>query len=244
MVLPGLGNASEDYAPFVAALAGEGGGRHVGTAAVRRIDWLRNAAGVVDVNYWRGTLNPSPTVDWYTSAVHAAVEAALAASPDAERVRIVAHSAGGWLSRVYMEKYGVDRVGRVVTLGSPLRPPPADVPGVIDQTRGILKYVEDNCPGPNDVAFTCVAGRYVEGVEAASPSDPSSWSRFIVGQGYRQVCGRGDVWGDGITPVSHALIDGADAIELEGVYHSPLGADGGRRWYGDVLEQWASAIDA
>jgi len=25
---------------------------------------LRNAAGVVDSNYWKGTLNPRPVVDW------------------------------------------------------------------------------------------------------------------------------------------------------------------------------------
>ena len=39
-------------------------GLAVTIAAVNRIDWLRNAAGVVDANYWRGTLNPRPTIDW------------------------------------------------------------------------------------------------------------------------------------------------------------------------------------
>lgn len=34
------------------------------TARVSRPDWLRNAAGLRYVNYWRGTLQPRPTVNW------------------------------------------------------------------------------------------------------------------------------------------------------------------------------------
>lgn len=43
------------------------------------------------------------------------------------------------------------------------RPPPRDVPGVVDQTRGLLYYVEENCPGAfhaPDVKYVCIAGRY------------------------------------------------------------------------------------
>lgn len=32
---------------------------------VSRLDWLRNAAGLLDPNYWRGTLRPRPVLDWY-----------------------------------------------------------------------------------------------------------------------------------------------------------------------------------
>ena len=58
----GLGNSRTDYAPMAELL--EEQGLAVSIAAVNRVDWLRNAAGVVDPNYWRGTLNPRPTVDW------------------------------------------------------------------------------------------------------------------------------------------------------------------------------------
>lgn len=34
-------------------------------AAVSRLDWFRNAAGLVDPAYWRGTLRPRPVLDWY-----------------------------------------------------------------------------------------------------------------------------------------------------------------------------------
>lgn len=33
-------------------------------AAVSRLDWFRNAAGLVDPAYWRGTLRPRPVLDW------------------------------------------------------------------------------------------------------------------------------------------------------------------------------------
>ena len=39
-----------------------------------------------------------------------------------------------------------------------------------------------------------------------------------------QVCGEAAVWGDGIVPVPAAHLDGATQVDLDGVYHSPLGA--------------------
>ena len=68
---------------------------------------------------------------------------------------------------------------------------------------------------------------------------------FVAGLGYRQVCGRADAEGDGITPVETALMPGATHIVLEDVYHTPLGADdaNGRCWYGSesVLASWAAS---
>ena len=43
-------------------------GLAVTTARVARWNWLRNAAGLADLNYWRGTLQPRPTVDWCAAA--------------------------------------------------------------------------------------------------------------------------------------------------------------------------------
>lgn len=54
------------------------------------------------------------------------------------------------------------------------------------------------------------------------------------------MCGQAEVWGDGITPVDWAHLDGAENVVLDGVYHSPVGAGPERPWYGTegVLEQW------
>lgn len=59
----GLGNNSADYQKLELTL-GEYGVATV-VAKVSRLDWLRNAAGLVDPNYWRGTLSPRPVLDWY-----------------------------------------------------------------------------------------------------------------------------------------------------------------------------------
>ncbi|KAF8380850.1 hypothetical protein HHK36_028345 [Tetracentron sinense] len=56
-------------------------------------------------------------------------------------------------------------------------------------------------------------------------------ARFI-GQGYKQVCGQADMWGDGVVPEVSAHLEGALNISLEGVYHSPVGSD-------DTLRPWA-----
>jgi hypothetical protein len=43
-------------------------------------------------------------------------------------------------------------------------PPPRDLPGVVDQTRGLLYYCENNFPGAYhapDVKYVCIAGRYM-----------------------------------------------------------------------------------
>ena len=39
--------------------------------------------------------------------------------------------------------------------------------------------------------------------------------------------------------------DGVLRVDVEGCYHSPLGAGDGRRWYGEAphLEQWAQHVD-
>jgi pimeloyl-ACP methyl ester carboxylesterase len=56
-------------------------------------------------------------------------------------VTLVAHSAGGWLARVYLHDFGVDDVRALVSLGSPLNACPKDVPGVVDQTRGAFYLI-------------------------------------------------------------------------------------------------------
>ena len=62
VILPGLGNATGDYDALKADL--EKLQLTARVANVARIDWARNAAGVVDMNYWKGTLCPTPTVNW------------------------------------------------------------------------------------------------------------------------------------------------------------------------------------
>eukprot|EP00891_Asterochloris_glomerata_P003702 jgi/Astpho2/3702/fgenesh1_pm.00060_%23_5_t len=231
----GLGNSRTDYAPMAELL--EEQGLAVSIAAVNRVDWLRNAAGVVDPNYWRGTLNPRPTVDWYLNRIEAAVNG-LKQETDGAPVTLLAHSAGGWLGRLYLLGFGTSGIDRLVSIGSPHQPPPQDAK-VMDQTRGILTHVTQACPGRHhaEVEYVTVAGKYIEGATLRQAG--ATVAQKLVGQGYKQVCGFADVWGDGIIPLDSAHLDGAKHVTLDGVYHSPLGAiiavDGkpGRPWYGE-----------
>mmetsp|Transcript_15555 Transcript_15555/g.21489 ORF Transcript_15555/g.21489 Transcript_15555/m.21489 type:complete len:313 (-) Transcript_15555:201-1139(-) len=241
VILPGLGNNTGDYDELKQLLQDRGSS--VAVAEVRRIDWLRNAAGFFDINYWRGTLEPKPTVDWYLNRVSAAVEE-VKEECEGETVCLLAHSAGGWLARVWMFDQGTQDVDSLVCLGSPLQPP-FGTDGVFDQTRGILTYVTDNIPGcfHEDVKYVCVTGKYVEGKRLGD--NEASISSRVAGLGYKQVYGSAEVWGDGIVPVPVGQLEGATCIELDGVYHSPLGAAEGREWYGsaEILDQWVNFLE-
>ncbi|KAJ6763182.1 ALPHA/BETA-HYDROLASES SUPERFAMILY PROTEIN [Salix purpurea] len=271
VILPGLGNNTGDYQKLELTLQEYGVPTVV--AKVSRFDWLRNAAGLADPNYWSGSLRPRPVLDWYLKRIDEAVQEAKELA-QGQTLSLIGHSAGGWLARVYMEEFGQLDVSLLLTLGTPHLPPPKGVPGVIDQTRGLLDYVEKHCKKAvytPELRYVCIAGRYIKGarfvgdsnVEAKSmvpvendhptaeavlvndlgistSASPGFRARF-VGQGYKQVCGQADVWGDGVVPEASAHLDGAFNISLDGVYHSPVGSDDELRpWYGSpaVVEQW------
>ncbi|CAM8937959.1 unnamed protein product [Rhodiola kirilowii] len=272
VILPGLGNNTGDYEKLQMTLMEKGGVPSV-VAKVSRFDWFRNAAGLVDANYWKGTLSPRPVLDWYLKRVDDAVREAKELAEGGGTFSVIGHSAGGWLARVYMEEFGRDGISLLLTLGTPHLPPPKGLPGVIDQTRGLLYYVEEQCAKPEytpEVKYVCIAGRYIQGSPILGPSDvasdyttsslntiqpdseaatlnditksapPTLRARF-VGQGYKQVCGQSDVWGDGVVPEVSAHLDGALNISLDGVYHSPVGSDDELRpWYGSpaIVDQW------
>ncbi|KAG0452884.1 hypothetical protein HPP92_025548 [Vanilla planifolia] len=166
-----------------------------------------------------------------------------------------------------MEEFGKSDISLLLTLGTPHLPPPKGIAGVIDQTRGLLDYVEKNCAPAvhtSELKYICISGRYIRGARMVgkAPAEnegipeltekednggsqpahvaPTLRTRFI-GQGYKQVCGRADVWGDGVVPEISAHLHGALNISFEGVYHSPTGSDDKLRpWYGSpsVVHKW------
>ncbi|XP_021895459.1 uncharacterized protein LOC110812885 [Carica papaya] len=271
VILPGLGNNTGDYQKLELILGDYGVPTVV--AKVSRFDWLRNAAGLVDPNYWRGTLRPRPVLDWYLKRVHEAVSEAKELTPGGT-LSLIGHSAGGWLARMYMEEFSFSDISLLLTLGTPHQPTPKGLPGVIDQTRGLLDYVEQNCAKAvytPELRYVCIAGRYIQGARFfgnsnvdidsvvatdndqivsdvaimnnktnSTPVATTLRARF-VGQGYKQVCGKAEVWGDGVVPEASAHLEGALNISLDGVYHSPVGSDDELRpWYGSpgVVKQW------
>ena len=93
IILPGLGNNARDYDDMALELRNRD--LLVHTVDVARIDWLRNAAGLLDGNYWRCTLKPRPVVDWYLNKLKEKIEAAKTETSGGS-ITFVAHSAGGW----------------------------------------------------------------------------------------------------------------------------------------------------
>ena len=66
---------------------------------------------------------------------------------DAAPSAMLSHSAGGWLARVYLQDFGTTGFDRLISLGSPHLPPRGDARGIVDQTRGILTFLDDTIPG-------------------------------------------------------------------------------------------------
>ncbi|PSN17270.1 lipase [filamentous cyanobacterium CCP5] len=224
VILPGYLAAAAPYREMEQALAGLGYPSY--TVPLSRWDWLPTVGG----------RSVSPIL----ARLDETVQMALAES-GCDQVNLVGHSAGGWIARIYLGKvpYDVhpsdrqrrqrwaarDRVANLITLGTP---------HVSRErwTRRNLDFVNDNYPGAFEptVNYVCVAGKAVYG--------RPSWSGWFTYNSYVLTGGRGDCWGDGITPIDAAHLTGAKNLVLDQVYHSPRP---GYRWYGtpEVVAQWA-----
>ncbi|OUL28689.1 lipase [Nostoc sp. T09] len=158
------------------------------------------------------------------------------------QINLIGHSAGGWISRIYLGEKpyfgGVKGkstlwqahplVATLITLGTPH----------VSQerwTRWNLDFVSNNYPGAfyKNVRYVCVAGKTIFGQRR-----PGSWLAY---SSYQLTCGQGNTWGDGITPIAAAHLDGAKNIVIEGVRHSPRNPG---IWYGspETLQTWAQYL--
>lgn len=161
------------------------------------------------------------------------------------QINLIGHSAGGWISRLYlgekpycihgdvMEDAGLwhahPYVATLVTLGTP------HFSKYERWTRKNLDFVNNNYPGafyPN-VNYVCVAGKGIYGARR-----PGQWLAY---NSYGLTCGQANTWGDGITPIEAAHLEGAKNLVLEGVMHSPRSAG---LWYGSptILTSWVGFL--
>jgi pimeloyl-ACP methyl ester carboxylesterase len=156
------------------------------------------------------------------------------------RVTLIGHSAGGVLGRLYLSPEpflgrvfrGLDRVDTLITLGSPHYNQRRWIHGGM-MARWVNDRVPGSCLAPG-VQYCSVAGRLVRGDRHGSLRERHAYSF------YDQIGGDGDVWGDGLVPVTSALLAGSQQITLEGVGHF---AGFGGPWYGtdDSIAAWWQA---
>lgn len=192
---------------------------------------------------------------WYLNKVVQTVERAASEHPG-RKALVVGHSAGGWLARAALgdgawtgkaAKEVRDLVQGCVTLGTPHMPPAP--PGVC-VTRGALGHVHLNYPGaflkPQGLFYMTVAGVAVEGrrePRGAGRRERRGGSiEDFAFRSYVQVCGRGDVVGDGVVPLEAAHLEGAKQVNLQNVFHS---INAPKAWYGseEVIDSWLGEVE-
>lgn len=167
--------------------------------------------------------------------VASAVDRALLESPSNKAV-LVGHSAGGILARVYVggeppyggRRYsGHRRVSHLITLGTPHNVPDE---GPLAPIAAVNELFPGALHEPTGLRYLCVAGAAADGAS----------SRRVRGR-YERFVGDGRAKGDGLVPVESALLSGAGALVLDGVYHGRRYAFPGGRWYGsdrETVERW------
>ena len=129
---------------------------------------LRIVPATLTKDFFTATLRPGRTLGFFYEALDKAFEQVEADYGSDVQVAILGHSIGGWVARSYIgEVMGAEvaakKICSLVTLGTPHNPPPPDSPvAALDQTRGLLTYINEQFPSGSPLpkaAVTCVAGK-------------------------------------------------------------------------------------
>ncbi len=224
VILGGFLITQEAYRPMVDTLA-RLSGQPVELVPVGRAEWLLT----VWPWGWARLLD----------RVAAAVERQARASATG-RVTLVGHSSGGVMLRLFLDDQpfegrrwnGRAQADTLVTLGSP---------HTALKATPLRQRVARSLPG---CAFA-PAVRYVS-VAGLIDLDPargqaSATARRMAPTAYRNSSGDAHDRGDGLVPLPSALLEGSEAVLLEGVAH---GGAFGPVWFGTpaVVERWWAAL--
>ncbi len=162
----------------------------------------------------------------------------LASSSSSGRVTLIGHSSGGVMLRPYLSdrpflyrRYGGKALcNRLITLGSPHQAKRATA------LRMLVDQTFPGCPEASSVDYVAVAGE----LDLSGPC--ASWfSRITASNSYRQIAGDASVPGDGLVPVTSALLADARSVRLKDTAHGGLF---GSPWYGSTqtIPTWWSAV--
>ncbi|MDX1977249.1 MAG: lipase [Pseudanabaenaceae cyanobacterium bins.68] len=218
VILPGYLADQADYLPLAKNLASLGvSGRVV---PLRWWEWLPTVGGRSVV----------PILTRLAETIRAAK-----LQYKCDRVNLIAHSAGGWIARIYLGDVpyydrlwqGRSEVACLVSLGTPqvsLEP----------WASKNLDFVNRNYPGAfyPELEYVCVAGKAVLGEKKLA--------KWLAYSSYELTSGDGNCWGDGIIPIGAAHLEGANNLILAGAQHSPRSG----LWYGSaaLLSEWVKYL--
>ncbi|MBI4328711.1 MAG: hypothetical protein HY685_02465, partial [Chloroflexi bacterium] len=198
VVVGGFGSSPRTYRG-VAAYLSRGGYREVAVAPIARYEWFAGSRGG-----WR------PLAARLAETVDRALR-----ETGAQRVRIVAHSAGGLVSRLYLGDrpyrglppfHGHERVRLLLTLGTP-------------HSGRVAPEIEELYPG----AYCAPEVRYVSVASTAYRGNPWGWPwQMFTAHSYRRFRGDPRGVGDGVVPLSVAVLEGSEAVVLEEGWHGPI----------------------
>lgn len=274
VLCPAQFGTAEDYDELKVNL--EARGFVLYPAPLSRLDWLRIVPSTLTKEFFTAELRPKKTLGFFYEALDQALAQVDAEFGPEEPVAFLGHSIGGWVARSYIgEVLGPDvaqqRVRSLVTLGTPHQPPPEDSPvAILDQTRGLLTYINEKFPAGyplNSSVVTCVAG--------CGTKTPPSMDEMMDGLGekvWNQTQNRSTlleevvalasylplsgstfgVEGDGLIPVDTALMEGCGSVVLDDCNHADFVPTPGEsirlpksyQWYGSdgFLDAWVKFL--
>ncbi|MEO1429385.1 MAG: alpha/beta hydrolase [Cyanobacteria bacterium J06632_19] len=224
VILPGFLESAEPYYGLEKSL--QNLGIPTVTVPLKRRDWINTLGG--------------RAVTSILKQLDCTVEQILQ-QQGASKINLIGHSAGGWISRIYLGEvpYGKSnfevltwkahpKVATLVTLGTPHN-------SLERWTRRNLDFVNNNYPGAfhERVDYVCVAGKTIFGKR--------KFGNWLAYNSYKLTCGNGNTWGDGITPIEAAHLEGAINLVIEDVMHSPRSS---KAWYGspESLAIWSQHL--
>lgn len=164
----------------------------------------------------------------------------------AERLALVAHSAGGILSRIYLgdQPYGqgrlvfngFQRVATLVTIGTPHTSPKRGRFGGLNQ----IGFVHTHYPGAywRFIRYVTVIAKGILGIKDGNQQERNAW------EAYRMLTDDGTQWGDGVVPLSCSVLEGARHVVVDGLRHDPRPDE--RPWYGqseETIELWWEHVE-
>lgn len=268
IICPAQFGVAKDYDSLIAQLEAIGHPAVV-VAPLSRFCWLRILPSAVSPEFWQSALPMSPTLDFYFEALDKAVAEVQQKCGSDTPVTIVGHSIGGWIMRAFLTQRPEVRAATdlICSLGTPNRTPPeGTIWANVDQTRGLLKGVNEAWASLDARPPTvCVIGTGTEGGFSTNIWDENSGrsttlERALAGVSYLALCGNAFCKGDGLIPVEASTVDSqgeGDEVKtllLEDCNHSgfiPTALDSillpkTYKWYGspDMIEQWTPLLRA